>query len=147
MINYTPYLASKVKKAESIDELLAMAKEENIEIAREEAERIFNEFHTVGELSDDEIDAVTGGGCSTSKEPSFSGTWVSGYELSSSCPVCRSNCWAETAGFIGNGPRNYCCSVCNARKKYNLSSAPSVVPMTQEAGHPNTKTRSKVWVE
>lgn len=147
MINYTPELAGKAKEAESVEDLIKMAQEEHIELTEEDAGRIYNEFHTVGELTDDEINAVTGGGCSTSKEPSFSGTWATGYELSSSCPVCRSNCWAEAAGFIGDGPRNYCCSVCNARKRYNLSSAPSVVPMTQEAGHPNTKTRSKVWVQ
>ncbi len=146
MVNYTPYLASKAKEAESVDALMKAAEEENIALERDEAERIYNEFHTSGELTDDEINAVTGGGCSSAKEPSFSGTWATGYELSSSCPVCRSNCWAET-GFIGSGPRNYCCNVCYTRKRWGLASAPSVVPVMQEAGNPNMKNRSKVWVQ
>ncbi len=146
MINYTLELARKAKNAETVEDLLRMAEEEKVILEREEAERIFNEFHAEGELSDDEIDAVTGGGCSSSSEPSFQGIWATGYELSYSCPVCHSNCWAET-GFIGNGPRKYQCSVCYTRKRHNLSSAPSVVPMTEEAGNPNMKMRSKVWVQ
>ncbi len=146
MINYTSELAGKAKNAKSVEDLLKMAGEENLELGREEAERIFKRFNAVGELSGDEIDAVTGGGCNSPSTPSFSGTWVSGYELSSSCPICHNNCWSET-GFVGNGPRNYLCTVCNAKKRYNLSSAPAVVPVTEEAGNPNTKSRSRVWVE
>ncbi len=146
MINYTPELAEKAKKAKPLEDLLKMAGEENLELEREEAERIFKRFNTVGELCTDEMDAVTGGGCTSSSTPSFSGTWVSGYELSSSCPVCHNNCWSE-AYFIGNGARKYLCTVCSAKSRYNLSSAPSVVPVTEEAGHPNTKSRSRVWVE
>ncbi len=146
MVNYTPYLASKAKEAESVEDLLKMAEEEKIVLEKEEAERIYNEFHTSGELSDDEINSVTGGGCNDPKEPSFAGIWATGYELSSSCPVCHNNCWVET-GFIGNGPRNYSCNVCYTRKRWGVASAPSVVPVMQEAGNPNMKTRSKVWVQ
>lgn len=146
MINYPPELAKKAKNAKSVEDLLEMAGEEDFELEREEAERIFDRLNAVGELSGDEIDAVTGGGCNSPSTPSFSGTWVSGYELSTSCPVCHNNCWSE-AYFIGNGPRSYLCTVCSARSRYNLSSAPVVVPVTEEAGHPNTKSRSRVWVE
>lgn len=145
-MTYTPQMIEKAKNAQSPEDLMRVAKEEQIELDVEEAKRIFDKFHATSELDDDEIDSVSGGGCNDPSTPSFQGTWVSGYELSTACPICHNNCWAET-GFAGNGPRNYQCYVCYTRKRHGCASAPSVVPMTQECGHPNTKNRTQVWVD
>ena len=142
----TEEMMRKAKEAKSVEELIALAKDNGIELSKEKAEEVYGKLHCNGEMSEDEIDIVSGGGCGKESTPSFQGTWVSGYELSSSCPVCHNNCWAET-GFVGNGPRNYQCMVCYTRKRNGYASAPSVVPMTQECGHPNTKNRTQVWVD
>ena len=141
----TEEMTKKAKEAKNVEELIALAKDNGIELSKEKAEEVYGKLNCNGEIPEDEIDFVSGGGCNDSSTSS-SGTWVSGYELSSSCPICHNNCWAET-GFVGNGPRNYQCMVCYTRKRNGYASAPSVVPMTQECGHPNTKNRTQVWVE
>lgn len=54
-------LIEKAKEAKSVEELLAMAKAEHIELSAEEAAKAFAELHKSGELSDDELDNVAGG--------------------------------------------------------------------------------------
>ena len=54
-------LLEKAKTAKSAEELLAMAKAENIEISAEEAAKAFAELNKTGELSDEELDNVAGG--------------------------------------------------------------------------------------
>ena len=57
-------LLSKAKEAKTPEELLALAKENGIEMTAEEAQKIFAQLHPqTGELSDDELDNVAGGGC------------------------------------------------------------------------------------
>jgi hypothetical protein len=56
----------KAKEAKSAEELLALAKEYGMELTEESAKAYFEQLHNNGELSDDELDSVTGGGCSTS---------------------------------------------------------------------------------
>lgn len=56
-------LMNKAKQAASTEELLELAKSENIELTEEKAEKLFAELHAEGELSDTELDAVAGGGC------------------------------------------------------------------------------------
>ena len=60
-MNFTPELLTKAKAAKSVEELLALAKENNIELTEEEAEKYFTEWHKEGELSDEELDNVSGG--------------------------------------------------------------------------------------
>ena len=60
-MNFTNALIEKAKTAKSAEELLAMAKAENIEMTAEEAAKYFAELHKTGELSDDELDNVSGG--------------------------------------------------------------------------------------
>ena len=62
-------LLEKAKTAKTAEELLAMAKAENIEISAEEAAKAFAELHKMGELSDEELDNVSGG-CGRDYEPS-----------------------------------------------------------------------------
>ena len=57
-------LLAKAKAAKSPEELLTLAKENDIELAEEEAKVYFDQLHPqTGELSDDELDNVAGGGC------------------------------------------------------------------------------------
>ena len=44
-----------------MEELLSMAKAENIEMTAEEAESAFTKLHKTGELSDEELDNISGG--------------------------------------------------------------------------------------
>ena len=52
-MNITKELFEKAKTAKSAEELLAMAKAENIEISAEEAAKAFAELNKTGELSDE----------------------------------------------------------------------------------------------
>lgn len=68
MKNFTPELIEKAKAAKTAPELLALAKENGIEITEEEAETYFTQLKPAsGELSDDELEDVAGGGCETSE--------------------------------------------------------------------------------
>ena len=53
----------KAKQAKSAEELLALAKENGIEITEKEAVAYFEQLNRNGELADDELDNVAGGGC------------------------------------------------------------------------------------
>ena len=56
-------LIAKAKQANSIEELMALAKENGYPMDEKEAEFYFKKLHKTGELSDDELDNVAGGGC------------------------------------------------------------------------------------
>ena len=56
-------LLEKAKTAKTAEELLDMAKKENIDMTEEEAVKVFADLHKSCELSDDELDNVSGGGC------------------------------------------------------------------------------------
>ena len=56
-------LLEKAKQAKTAEELLAIAKAENVELTEEEAAKAFAELNKTGEISDEELDNVAGGGC------------------------------------------------------------------------------------
>ena len=57
-------LIAKAKHAKSPEELLALAKENGVELTEESAQAYFNQLNPkTGELADDELDNVAGGGC------------------------------------------------------------------------------------
>ena len=60
-MKFTDEILEKAKTAKSAEELLAMAKAENIELTEEEAAKAFAELNKSGELSDEELDNVSGG--------------------------------------------------------------------------------------
>ena len=60
-MNISKELLEKAKQAKSPEELLAMAKAENIELNAEEAAQAFAKMNKNGELSDEELDNVSGG--------------------------------------------------------------------------------------
>ncbi len=58
-------LVEKAKQANNAEELLTIARENNVDLTKEEASSYFTQLHpATGELSDDELDSVSGGGCS-----------------------------------------------------------------------------------
>ena len=69
-MNISKELIEKAKTAKSAEELLAMAKAENIELNAEEAVQAFAELNKVGELSDKELDNVSGG-CGDTPDRSY----------------------------------------------------------------------------
>ena len=69
-MNITKELLEKAKTAKTAEELLAMAKAENIELSAEQAAKAFAELNKTGELSDEELDNVAGGG--GGRPPKFS---------------------------------------------------------------------------
>ena len=72
MKNLTPELIAKAKAAKSAEELFALAKANNVELTEEEAKTYFEQLNANGTVSDDELDAVAGGGsCPTSSEMPF----------------------------------------------------------------------------
>lgn len=56
-------LLEQAKKAKSAEELMSIAKENGMELTKEEAEAYFAQLNKSGELSDEELDNVAGGGC------------------------------------------------------------------------------------
>ncbi len=57
-------LISKAKQAKTPEELMALAKENGIEMTEESVNAYFKQFNPkMGELADDELDNVAGGSC------------------------------------------------------------------------------------
>ena len=56
-------LIEKARAAKSAEELMAIAKENGMELTEEKAAEYFAQLNKSGELSDDELDSVAGGGC------------------------------------------------------------------------------------
>ena len=69
-MNFTAELIEKAKQAKRVEELQELAKAENIELSAEEAIKAFAELHKTGELSDEELDNVSGG-CGSGEVPKF----------------------------------------------------------------------------
>ena len=67
-MNVSKELLEKAKTANSAEELLAMAKAENIELTEEQAAKAFAELNKAGELSDEELENAAGGGCGDSNK-------------------------------------------------------------------------------
>ncbi len=77
---FTPEQIEKARAAKSPEELLSLAKENGLELSAEQANAYFEKLNRSGELSDDELSNVAGGGCSTKARE------VSPYD---SCPKWR----------------------------------------------------------
>ncbi|MGN0813935.1 MAG: hypothetical protein ACI4MH_01730 [Candidatus Coproplasma sp.] len=68
-MKFTDEMLEKAKTAKSAEELLELAKAENVELSAEEAAKYFADLHKSGELSDDELNGVSGG-CDDDPAPS-----------------------------------------------------------------------------
>ena len=62
-MEFTQEQLAKAKAAKSAEELLALAKENGMELTEEEAKNYFEQWHKEGELADEELDNVSGGSC------------------------------------------------------------------------------------
>ena len=61
---FTPELIEKAKSAKTPEELLSLAKENGVELTEESAAAYFEQLNPkTGELADEELDNVAGGGC------------------------------------------------------------------------------------
>jgi hypothetical protein len=60
--NLTPELIEKAKIVKSAEELWEFAKANNVELTETEAKTYFAQLNASGALSDDELEAVSGGG-------------------------------------------------------------------------------------
>lgn len=60
---FTHELIEKAKQAKTAEELTSLAKENGAQLTAEEANTYFAQLHQSGEISDDELDNVAGGGC------------------------------------------------------------------------------------
>lgn len=68
MDNFTPEMIEKAKAVKSVDELIDMAQADGLELTPEDAKTYFEMLNPKsGEISDDELDAVSGGGCKSRK--------------------------------------------------------------------------------
>ena len=98
-------LIIKAKTAKSVEELLELAKASNVELSEEQAKEYFAKLNpTKGELSDDELDDVSGGGCGESK--------------TKYCPNCNSELRMISEG-TGNFSMKfyYLCDSCGYKEK------------------------------
>ena len=98
-------LIIKAKAAKSVEELLELAKASNVELSEEQAKEYFAKLNpTKGELSDDELDDVSGGGCEESK--------------TKYCPNCNSELRMISEG-TGNFSMKfyYLCDSCGYKEK------------------------------
>ena len=62
-MNFTQEQLTKARQAKSAEELLTYAKEISYPLTEEEAKHYFEQWHKEGELSEEELDNVTGGTC------------------------------------------------------------------------------------
>ena len=78
-MNISKELIEKAIQAKTAEELLEMAKAENIELSAEQAAKALAQLNRNGELSDEELDNVSGG-CSPSAPPKYNvGDYVKYY--------------------------------------------------------------------
>ncbi len=68
-------LLTEAKKCTTASEIAELATKNGITISEEEANEIFENFNKTGEMKDDELDNVAGGGCGSTP---------------TKCPKCKS---------------------------------------------------------
>ena len=85
MKNLTPELIAKAKAAKSAEALLELAGENGIDLTEDEAKTCFEQLHANVEISDDELEAVSGGGICQDIIDFFRGRNESNDDL---CPHC-----------------------------------------------------------
>ena len=75
-MKFSNEMIEKAKTAKTAEDLPAMAKAEGIELPEGEAKTVFSKLNKTGELSDEELNNVSGG-CGSGDEPLFTvGQWV-----------------------------------------------------------------------
>lgn len=100
-------LFEQAKGAKSAKELLSLAKTAGVEMGEEQAEHLFGQLNRSGELADDELDSVAGGGCKTEETSPYVGrrfrfksNKVIGLGI---CRHCGSEIFVVTQDFSNDG--------------------------------------------
>ena len=75
-MNVSKELLEKAKTAKKAEELIEMAKAENIELSAEQAAKAFAELNKTGGLSDEELDNVAGGCGGSEKKGRPGGSFI-----------------------------------------------------------------------
>ena len=125
-MNFTPEMIAAAKTADSPAALMAIARDHGITLSDSEALLYFRQLSPAsGELADDELDAVSGGGCGGEPKESpyrydvfmkVGGTKVKNSNMH--CPGCwPKNAWTDNQRYILYWDHNtadsyylYCCS-------------------------------------
>ena len=104
-------MIAKAKEARSVEELITLAKENGVELTEEEAKAYFAQLNPKsGELSDDELDAVAGGGCSGGESAeAVDPRPVVKYEQL--CEDFQCHCGGTIRDYVGSG-KDRCCKIC-----------------------------------
>ena len=120
MKNLTPEMIEKAKSVKSAEEILALAKENNVEMTADEAATYFAQLNPKsGELDDDDLDAVAGGGCGSnddSEDTIYEKVRVTSGET---CPKCGTNIVSliKAPEWSTNGPSLFC-KPCNRKVEF-----------------------------
>jgi type III secretion system FlhB-like substrate exporter len=132
MKNFTPELIAKAKAAKSAEELLELAKANNVELSETEAKTYFAQLNANGAVSDDELDVVAGGlGCPDDGEESEANAQlIAGKAVrvinGKICPKCHSNEGVIGQNFAANSVINSSkyvfCNKCNLKITEDVTS-------------------------
>ena len=104
MKNLKPEMIEKAKAAKSAEELFEIAKANNVEMTDDEAKTYFAQLGPKsGELDDNDLDAVAGGGCDG---------FIAGKKLQvtsgEACPSCGATVGTARMGSPHSGPEIHC---------------------------------------
>jgi hypothetical protein len=118
-------LEEKAKKAKSAEELWRMAKEQGIPLSDSQAEALYQQTHSPERaLSDEELNNVTGGSCSTATE------LPKKYQQVPRTSICSDFVWGY--GVISRTPENRNCGNCHF-----CSVSCDQVPEEQQSSNPS----------
>ena len=106
----------KARMAKDAQELLELARTEGVELTDRQARDYFTKLHPpAGELADDELEAVSGGGCGGVRGGPDNNPYVpdivQGFIIGRKCLGCDCDCW-ETGMTTMHGNQTYQCVVC-----------------------------------
>ncbi len=106
-------LLQKVQQANSVEELSTFAKKNHLEVSEEEINAYYNRFHKTGEMTDNELNNVSGGGCHKTDGRLIVSIWhyCDGFK----CGMCKSDRFEthSTKPFVV-GSFSRICSRCGA---------------------------------
>lgn len=110
-------LIENAKKCSSVEELLAIAEKNGMKLTEEEAKAYFDRLHLqTGELSDNELDNVSGGCGGGTKIAARRTVTAVGRRLNWRCPACKNDCWEENGYRWSPQQKWWYCCVCQIRK-------------------------------
>ena len=112
MKNLKPEIIEKAKAAKNAEELLELAKANGVEMTADEAKTYFEQLNPKsGELSDDDLDAVAGGGCGDSAPEGMKKIGAFTNENSCKNRECIS-CGERSSKPTGDGYGTHVCGIC-----------------------------------